>query len=116
MIWLARICGDERYRGPLRRDLVRDRLNFDALTMREAVDYVRHPPRGTALREAFDGDLPLETLLTAKIQHAVDVLTWNYRGAHGVQNEPYPAFDLPGAQESATAQKYAWLDDLLPTG
>ena len=104
----------------MRRDLIKDRLNFDELGWQDLVDYVDHPPIGTALRDAIDqererdrGDVwdAKEHLLAVAIDK-IEVLTWYFRRANFEGKPDFPApIPRPGAEVDAPPA--VWSDEKI---
>ncbi|KAB7755219.1 hypothetical protein [Mycolicibacterium mucogenicum] len=123
---LARIVHDELFAGPLRRDLIRDRLTLDELGWQGLADYVDHPPTGTSLRDAIEQEQERERgeawdtkeHLTAVLIDKIEVLTWYFRRANFEGKPDFPdPIPRPGADVAAPAA--AWSDEkiaaMLPT-
>lgn len=127
IVRLARIVHGDLYAGPLRRDLLCDRLTFDELGWQDLVDYVDHPPTGTALRDAFDqereresGGWKIADHLAAELLYELRKLNWRYGAVHfeGGSNIPYPEqITRPGVEVPQEYDGPSWeeatVDDLV---
>lgn len=121
IVRLARIVHDDLFAGPLRRDLIRDRLTLDELGWQGLADYVDYPPIGTALRDVIDQEQERERddggwittdHLVAILIDKVEVLTWFIRRAHFQDKPDYPTpIERPGVKSADTAP--TWSDEKI---
>ncbi|MUL47609.1 hypothetical protein FZI85_25170 [Mycobacterium sp. CBMA293] len=127
IVRLARIVTDDLFAGPLRRDLIRDRLTLDELGWQGLADYINHAPPGTALRHAIDeerereradGGWSVNDHLAAVLIDKVEELIWWFRRANFEGNPEFPdPIQRPGvdADESGPAWSDEKIAAMVPT-
>lgn len=121
IVRLARIVHDDLFAGPIRRDLIRDRLTLDELGWQGLADYINHAPPGTALRHAIDEERERERTdggwlvgdhLTAVLIDKVEELIWWFRRANFEGNPEFPEpIQRPGVEADESGP--AWSDEKI---
>ena len=121
IVRLARIVHDDLFAGPLRRDLIRDRLAFEELGWQGLADYVDYPPPGSSLRDAIDRQAERERdddgwklgdHLGAVQIDKLNELIWFFRRAYFEGKPDFPApIPRPGAETDPPAP--VWSDEKI---
>lgn len=116
IVRLARTVTDDRYAGPLRRDLLCDNVDFDELGWRGLADYLEYAPPGTAIFHARTHGVTLTDQLISRLIHEVERLTYYFRRANFVGELEYPEMIiLPGMADAAVDGGPSWSDVKNPT-
>lgn len=80
-MWLADTALGE-LAGPLHRDLIRDRLDFDDLGFNGLRDYILYAPPGTAIHHHRSDGWQTGDHLTAELVSDLRELLWRYTAVH----------------------------------